>query len=54
MGGGELIRRQAEGEVVENAENSVQTSDVNSVMVSDRKGRAHGKAGSRGISSGTP
>ena len=43
-----------EGEVVENAEKLVQTSDVNDVMVSDQKGRAHGKALLRTISSGTP
>ena len=32
----------------------VQTSDMNNVMVSDRKGRAHGKARLRTMSSGTP
>ena len=51
----ELIRRQAEGEVVENAENWFKrTSDVNNAMVSDRKGPARGKARLRTISSGTP
>ena len=46
---------QAEGEVVENAENWFKrTSDVNNVMVSDRKVRARGKARLRTISSGTP
>ena len=51
----ELIRRQAEGEVVENAENWFKrTIDVNNAMVSDRKGRARRKARLRTISSRTP